>query len=313
MILNPVYVGGAAVALIAAATFGMASILQHRAARRAPQRPAARPRLMLDLFHDRRWRWSVILATVAFGLQITALKLLPLLFVQPLLVTGLLWYVIGSALTDRRPPDRLLILATAGCLAGLSALLLIARPKAAANPSPIRLLHALPLALALALAGLIAGCLVLSARIPPAWRSLPLALASGICYGVIAGLVRSLSHSFGAGIVVILSQWQTYAIAVLGPLSVLLSQNAYQSGRLGSPALAIITVADPLASIAIGIVWLHETIRTSTPALIGEVAALLTLTVSVFFIAERAPKVRGEEQPGQPVDAPADKSKTFGG
>jgi len=294
---------GVAAALFAAASFGLASILQHRAARRAPLRAAARPQLLLDLLHDRRWRWSVVLTAVAFGLQVTALKLLPLLLVQPLLVTGLLWYVIGSALSDQRPPDLVIILASTGCLAGLSALLLIAQPGVADGSAPKGLAHALPLVFALA--GAVVCCLILAAQVPAGWRSLPLALASGICYGATAGLVRSLSTSFGAGLVTVLSQWQTYAIIVLGPLGVLLSQNAFQSGRLGSPALAIITVTDPLVSIAVGIVWLDETLRTGTVAVVGEVVALAVLVASVFLLAERAPKVRGEEQPDQPAGSAA--------
>jgi hypothetical protein len=119
---------GVAAAFTAAASFGLASVLRHRASRQAPQRPAGRLQLLLDLLRDRRWRWSILISTVAFGLQVVARKLLPLLFVQPLLVTGLLWYVIGSALSDHRRPVRLIILASTGCPAGLSAVLLIAPP-----------------------------------------------------------------------------------------------------------------------------------------------------------------------------------------
>lgn len=289
---------GVTASVAAAASFGLASVMQHRAARRAPLRRAGRPRLLLDLFHDRRWRWSVVLTAVAFGLQVTALKLLPLLFVQPLLVTGLLWYVVGSALADHRRPDLLLILASTGCLAGLSALLLIAHPgTSVTGPPPAHLMHVLPLILALGIA--VSSCLALAARVPRRWRSLPLALASGICYGVTAGLVRSLASSFGAGLVAVLSHWQTYAIALLGPFGVLLSQNAYQSGRLGSPALATITVTDPIVSIAVGIVWLDETVNTGVGALAGEFVALAVVIASVFFLAERAPQVRGETQPAE--------------
>jgi drug/metabolite transporter (DMT)-like permease len=284
---------GVTLALAAAATFGIASILQHRAARRAPKRAAGRPRLLVDLLHDRRWRLSIVLTTLAFTFQVAALKLLPLLFVQPLLVTGLLWYVVGSALSDRRRPDLVLVLASVGCLAGLSTMLLVAHPTTVDGAVPASLLSALPLVLTLA--GIVVGCLILTAVIPVAYRSLPLALASGVCYGVTAGLVRSLSSYFSDGPLTVFAQWQTYAIAVLGPLGVLLSQNAYQSGRLGSPALAIITVTDPIVSVAVGMVWLGESVSLDTADLIGEAIALCVLLASVFLLAERAPHVPGEE------------------
>jgi drug/metabolite transporter (DMT)-like permease len=301
---------GVLAALAAAATFGLASVLQHRAARHAPPRAAGRPQLLLDLLHDRRWRWSVVMTAFAFGLQVTALKLLPLLFVQPLLVTGLLWYVIGSALTEHHRPDLLIILASTGCLAGLSALLLLAQPSTSDSTAPKSLLHAVPLVAGLAAA--VACCLGLATRVPAGWRSLPLALASGICYGVTAGLVRSLSTSFGAGLEAVLSQWQTYAIIALGPIGVLLSQNAYQSGRLGSPALAIITVTDPLVSIAVGIVWLGETVQASPAYIAGELVALAVLVASVFLLAERAPKVKGEDQPERQAGSAAAASQNAG-
>lgn len=301
---------GVAAALAAAASFGLASVMQHRAARHAPLRAAARPQLLLDLVRDRQWRRSVVLTAFAFGLQVAALKLLPLLFVQPLLVTGLLWYVVGSSLSEHRRPDVLIILASTGCLAGLSALLLVAQPSPATDSTPKNLVHALPLALALAAA--VACCLAVTTRVPEGWRSLPLALASGICYGVTAGLVRSLSTSFGAGLGTVLSQWQTYAIIALGPLGVLLSQNAYQSGRLGSPALAIITVTDPLVSIAVGIVWLGETVHTGVVDVAGELVALAVVVASVFLLAERAPKVKGEDQPQQQAGSAAAASQNAG-
>jgi drug/metabolite transporter (DMT)-like permease len=301
---------GVLAALAAAATFGLASVMQHRAARNAPPRAAGRPQLLLDLLHDPRWRWSVVFTAFAFGLQVTALKLLPLLFVQPLLVTGLLWYVIGSALTEHRRPDLLIILASTGCLAGLSALLLVAQPGANDGSTPRSFVHAVPLVVALAAA--VACCLAVATRVPAGWRSLPLALASGICYGVTAGLVRSLSTSFGAGLGTVLSQWQTYAIIALGPIGVLLSQNAYQSGRLGSPALAIITVTDPIVSIAVGIVWLGETVHTGAADVAGELVALAVLVASVFLLAERAPKVKGEDQPEQQAGSAAAASQNAG-
>jgi drug/metabolite transporter (DMT)-like permease len=117
---------GVGAALAAAMGFGIASVLQHYAARQAPMRRAGRPSLFMDLIRDRRWQWSVLLTALAFAFQVTALKLLPLVVVQPLLLTGLLWFVLVSAAVEHRRPDPVMILATAGCLAGLSALLVLA-------------------------------------------------------------------------------------------------------------------------------------------------------------------------------------------
>lgn len=67
-----------------------------------------------------------------------------------------------------------------------------------------------------------------------------------------------------------LRQWQLYAIIIVGPFGVLLSQNAYQAGPLGAPAWATIVVTDPLAAIGVGLLWLDERVRTGTWELVGE-------------------------------------------
>jgi drug/metabolite transporter (DMT)-like permease len=73
---------------------------------------------------------------------------------------------------------------------------------------------------------------------------------------------------------------------------VLLSQNCYQAGPLGAPALATITVTDPLVSIGMGLLWLDERIRTDLWHAVGEIVALAALVVAVFLLAKRAPHVK---------------------
>lgn len=278
---------GTGLAVAAAAAFGTSSVLQYRANQQVPQAPVGQPTLLWRLWHRRNWRWSVLLAAAAFALQVAALNFVPLILVQPLLVTGLLWYVFLLAGSEHHRPDRAIVVESLLCLLGLSAFLLLAAPGA----GPSRGLD--PMRAGAWLAGAVvvavALCLLLAARLGRRWRPLPLATAAGICYGVTAGLISSLSHSFGEGLPAVLGHWQTYAIVVLGPVGVMLSQNAYQAGPLGAPALATFTVTDPLAAIAVGLLWLDERIRTDVWSLLGEALALCALVVGVFLLARRAP------------------------
>lgn len=283
---------GVAAALAAAACFGVASVLQHRAAREAPRRRVGQVRLMLDLLRQATFRWSLALTGVAFALQVVALKLAPLAVVQPLLVTGLLWYVLVSAWLVGHRPDLVLIGAALGSLACLSGFLLLADPKLGTGHLPGL---ATTLSLAIPFGVIVAGCLLASVSVLRRWRSLTLALAAGVCYGVTAGLVRSLAPVFRDGLVPVLSRWQPYAILVVGQLGVLLSQHAYQAGRMGSPALTIMTITDPLVSIVVGQVWLGERMRTAVPWAAGEAGVLLVLAGFVYLLAARAPHVRDAE------------------
>ncbi|GAB3938907.1 hypothetical protein GCM10027614_19970 [Micromonospora vulcania] len=107
-----------------------------------------------------------------------------------------------------------------------------------------------------------------------------------------AGLISSLALHLEESPAAIFGQWQAYAIAVLGPFGVLLSQNAYQAGPMGAPALAAITVTDPLVAILVGLFWLDEWIRTG-PWLVGQALALALVVGAVFLLARRAPHVDG--------------------
>jgi drug/metabolite transporter (DMT)-like permease len=281
-------VAGVPAAALAAGCFGASALLQYHAAHLVPERAAGRPRLLLDLFGVAVWRWSLVLAIAGFALQVVALRLAPLILVQPLLVTGVLWYVLLSARVYHRGADRIIVAGTLVCLASLSAFLVLARPSQGGGKGLDRLSTALPLAIGLAVT--LTVCLIL-ARITSRWRALPLSLAAGVCYGLTAGFVRSLSSHFGEGLTGVFGHWQTYAICLLGPIGVLLNQNSYQAGRIGAPALTIITVTDPLVSVAVGLLWLGETIRTDPGALTGEVLALAALAGGVMLLAGRAPHV----------------------
>jgi drug/metabolite transporter (DMT)-like permease len=279
---------GAPLALGAAAAFGTCSVLQFRAARRVPQERAGQPRLLVRLARLPAWRWSVVLAAVAFALQVAALSLVPLILVQPLLVTGLVWYVLMFAAAERHRPDPALLAESALCLVGLAAFLAAAQPTRGVGRGLESLGSAL--LLGVAVVATIGLCLLVALGLDSRWRPLPLALGAGVCYGVTAGLISSLTFHLQASPLAVFGQWQAYAIAVLGPFGVLLSQNAYQAGPMGAPALATITVADPLVSIGVGLLWLDERIRTGTGPMVAQVLALAVVVVSVYLLARRAPR-----------------------
>lgn len=280
------FVVGVPSALLSAASFAASGFLQHRATHEVPARPTGNPRLLLDLLGHRLWRWSIGLAVLGFALQVLALRYAPLILVQPLLVTGVLWFVVFTAAAYRTRPDRLLVTGILLCLAGLSVFLVLAHPNRSSGRGFGSLWSALPLALGLGVT--VAVCLALAATVGRRWRALPLSLATGVCYGVTASLVRSLSSGAGGGPAGVFGHWQLYALILLGPAGVLLNQNSYQAGRIGAPALTVITVTDPLVSLAAGLVWLGESIRTGAWDVTGEVGSLVALVVGLVLLARHA-------------------------
>jgi hypothetical protein len=110
---------------------------------------------------------------------------------------------------------------------------------------------------------------------------------------------------FSSGFLATITHWSFWALVVLGPLGFLLNQNAFREGALASPALAVITVVDPLVGIAIGLLWLDERIATGAGAITGEVLGLVAMAGGVWLVAHRAPRVvagePGEESEQQPA------------
>lgn len=279
--------------LAAAAAFGAAAVLQFRATRQVPELPAARLNLLMWLIRRPGWRWSVVIATTGLGLQVVALSLAPLTMVQPLVVTSLLWYVLLFALAERVRPDRAIMAEAILCLLGLSAFLLLTDPRGGQRAGLDEGWAGALLGISVAVS--ISLCLAAAAALGRRWRPLPLALAAGICFGVTAGLISSLTFHFERSPMAVLEHWQVYAIAVLGPFGLLLSQNAYQAGPLGAPAFATIIVTDPLVSIGVGRLWLGEQGRTGPWEVAGQVLALAVLIIAVFLLARRAPHVQAAE------------------
>lgn len=281
----PIFFVAVPAAVLAAASFGSAGVLQNRATHKTAERKPLQPGLLVDLVKLSGFRLSVVLGAVGFVLQVVALRYGPLILVQPLLVTGVLFYLLLASALGNHRPDRILLVGALTALGGLSAFLVIARPSG--GRGNFNAGAAVPLGIGLVV--VVAACLVASTRVPQEVRSVPLAVATAVCYGVTAGLVRSLA-SGGSGLD-LLGQWQLYAIVVVGPAGFLLNQNAYQQGRLGSVSLAIITIGDPLVAIVIGMTWLGESISPTVWSVIVEIVALVVMAAGVVILAHRANEV----------------------
>jgi hypothetical protein len=91
-------------------------------------------------------------------------------------------------------------------------------------------------------------------------------------------------------------------VLVIGPAGFLLNQNAYQSDRSMAPALAVITVTDPLVGIGVGVLWLEENLQTGVGPVIGQVLGLGTLAVGVWLLAHGAPQLARDESVCPPTE-----------
>jgi drug/metabolite transporter (DMT)-like permease len=271
-------------AMVGAACLGLASAAQARATKEVPVSPTLSPRLIIDLLHRPLWLIGLLATLAGLGLQVLALGFGPLLLVQPLLVTALLFATTFSSWMGRHRTDRPMVGGALCCAAGLALFLLLAQPSGG-NDQWVR--HARALPLAVVLGAVVLASLLAASRIRHDARVLTLALATGVLYGVTAGLMKVVSGQLRMGLFEPFRHWTLYVVCAIGPIGFLLSQNTFQLGRLVSPALAVITTVDPMVGVATGVLWFGERV-TGTPAhLAGEALAALLIVGGVALLAAR--------------------------
>ena len=279
-------------ALAGACVYGVTGVLQQRFARRVEGPTENQAGLIKGLIGNPAWVVSTLGSIVGFGLQGLALGTGPIAMVQPLLVTGILFAAVAGFILRHARPDWAFMGALGLTAGGLAVFLAVARPTK--GNTDLTVGEALPLGIALVV--LLVASVALGLRTKGLARSLAFALAAGLVYGVTAAVAKVTIAQFSHGFVATVTHWSFWALVVLGPLGFLLNQNAFREGKLASPALAVITVIDPLVGLAIGLLWLAERISTGPLAITGEVVGLAAMAGGVWLVAHRAPQVAAEAE-----------------
>ena len=272
-------IGVVLVCLASAASYAASSVLQQREARAAPPEMAMRLGLIGHLVRRPLWLLGNLADVVGFGLQFVALRTGSLALVQPLLVTGLIFALVGDAVLDGRSLTRGEWRYTVMTGAGLGLFLAVSRPG---RGFP----HGTTLGwVILGVSSLAAvGTLVVIARGLPRWRALCLGAATGILFGVVAALIESSAHLLDHGVLRALGHWQPYVLFFCAGLGLMLSQSAFQAGDL-KWSLPALTVVEPLVAILIGQLLFGEHISFRGLAPVGEVLALGLMVAGVVGLS----------------------------
>ncbi|WP_369231623.1 hypothetical protein AB5J56_08520 [Streptomyces sp. R21] len=266
-------------ATLAAIVLSLFSAVAYAAAAVAQERLASRSTGAgtLRMLTSGAWWWSVTLNASAALLHVAALKYGTLTLVQPLGALTLVAAVpLGARVAGRRvsPVEWR---GTALTLIGLSALLVTA-----SGPAPDDVLS-VPEALAVAAATAAAIGLLSRPGTRPGLRH---ATASGFASGVASALTQTVTVAVTDRTGPLLSV-QVIVVALLVAAfaagGLLLSQTAYRGG-LGAP-LAVVTLANPMAAVVIGLSLLGERLQGGAAGLLlaaagGAVAAWGVVTLS---------------------------------
>ena len=268
-----------ALAVLAALLFAIASVAQRGAAADVPDDEARGPRLILRLVRSPRWWAGTVGDTGGFVVQAAALGVGSLLLVQPLLVTTVLFALpLEARLTGRRI-GRSEVRWALVLVAALALFVVVGEPTAGRDRAPLH--HWLPALVVLLV--VLAGCVLLAGRRRGPRRAAMLAVATGLAYGLVAALTKSVVDALGDGPVELLTSWETWAlvVAVLG--GTWLQQAAFGAGPLAA-SLPAVTVGEPIVAAVLGVVVLFEQVRADGPEwiLIGLLVVLMVVATAAL-------------------------------
>lgn len=268
--------------------YGLASVLQHQEAAAAPQETHMRLGLLTHLVRRPMWAAGIAADAAAFVLQAWALSRGPLVLVQPLLTAGLLFALGIAAVSAWRRITRWEWIGSLALVGGLTVLLAAEAPSEGSLVVPFHRWIAATAMVAVA-------CLLLvgwAHRSGGKQRPVLLAIASGITFAMTNAVLKSAVDELSTrGVVEVLDGWYPYALIVVGLLGLLLVQSAFQSGPL-ELSLPALTVVEPVASTAVGLVLFRESIRADPGALVFEAVAGAMVVFGVWVLG-RSPAVTG--------------------
>ncbi|CAL9638503.1 hypothetical protein SUDANB108_06304 [Streptomyces sp. enrichment culture] len=273
--------------LVSAVAYAGGAIVQERVAESSPGEeyaPLRRP----------GWWAAVALNGLGGLLHVVALAYGPLSLVQPLgALTIVVALPMAALFVGRRAGAtawRGAIMATVG-LAGLLSLV------AAAEAQSLTGAERVAVALVTAAAVVVLMIAARAAHRHPAVRSMLLATASGIAFGMSSVFTKTVAVDWTGGV----SAADLPSLAVIGVLAtagMLLSQAAYRGAGLTAP-LATLTVVNPVVAAAVGITMFGETFRYGTA---GTVLALGCGVVAagglILLTTERLAQDRPESERG---------------
>ncbi|MFE5812210.1 DMT family transporter [Streptomyces sp. NPDC056479] len=278
--------------LVSAVAYAGGAIVQERVAVSSPGQqfaPMRRP----------GWWAAVALNGLGGLLHVVALAFGPLSLVQPLGALTIVFALPMAALFVGRKAGstawRGAIMATVG-LAGLLSLV---------GTSESQSLDTAERAAVALVTGAIVVTLMVAGRAAhrhPAVRSMLLATASGIAFGMSSVFTKIVAVDWNGGV----SMADLPSLATIGVFAttgLLLSQAAYRGAGLAAP-LATLTVVNPVVAAAVGITMFGETFRYGTT---GTVLALGCGVVAagglILLTTERIARTESEAE--VPVTAPA--------
>ena len=274
-------------AVAAALSNAMVSVLQRSAASEAPEDSTFSVRLILYLVRRPVWLFGILTMIAAFILQAAALHFGQISTVQPILTVELVFLLAILWAFFHNPIGRVEWTGALAIVAGLACFLLVSDPTSGSGtPDTVAWLAAAGATF------LVAGALIWLARSgSKAKRAALFGAAAAVIWAFTAALIKTMTAQISQGWLHLFTHWPVYAVVAVGVTGLIVVQSAFQVGPLTASQPALIIV-DPMASILIGVWLFHDRLASRAVDVAMEAAAMLVMFAGVFILS-RSPIIIG--------------------
>lgn len=267
-------------ALCAAVFAAVGIVVRQRATLDVPEEHGVSAVMVATLIRRPLWWAGTAAAVAGFVFQALALDYGSLIVVQPLLVSALLFALPLSARLAHRRVTRAEWAWALLLTVSLAIFVLLAHPRVTEQVAPVR-----TIAVVVAVCSVVViGCVAIAVRRSGWQRAVPLAVAVGLMFGLVAVLTKILMHELDDKTVAqVLATPLPYALVLLGVLATLLQQSAFHAGSLQT-SVPTMLVVEPMAAVLLGVFILGETLTANRWEAVLLTAAVVAMTAATIAL-----------------------------
>lgn len=292
LVHNPVvYIS---ITVAAACGFALAAVLQRQEAVKAPEDAALRPSLLLQLVRSPLWLAGILLYIVAYALQVVAVSLGPVVIVQPLISSQLVFALLFGVWFVHLKAGWQDWAGAAAVVAGIALFIVATDPSPGdASASPAGWVVSVAV-----VTGLTAAVVVAGWRLTGAYRSALWGTAAGLAWGLMIVLMKTVTAGVSgpgpvsAHLLRMLEEPYLYGVIITALVGFMFLQSALQAGSL-THALVSYTVVEIVLAVVLGVVLLGEQPHDDDLGL-ALVALSAVIMLCGIVLLSRSPAVSGQ-------------------
>lgn len=266
---------------MSALTIAWGTVVRHRIAEAAPVGGNA---AILSAMKRPLWWAGMSTAIIAYLLQVVALGFGPLLIVQPILVTSLMFTLPLSAHYDGRRISVSEMTWATVMTVSVSVLVLLGRPLAGISHPPLERWF-IPIGIGFAI---LFSMDRFAARQIRSEKALLLGIVTGAIFGYVSVFSKAVADIFVlSGPWGLVTNWELYALIISATLGTIVQQSSFNAGALRN-SLPAMKSAEPVVAFSLGYLVLGEKFQATDLEWLWMFLALVFMIVSTVMLSRNS-------------------------